>query len=155
MRVAWSVDMSLTKEERVQEMQVILNESDLESAPVAVQEWIMSTLKKGSVSVEAPASTGVPKNVNKAKKEKAVDATTKEAVKETKPAEEEVDPFGDSAPAKAVTHEDVRAAGMHFVKTVPDGKNKLLAALAKVGAPNIKECPQDKLADLLTLLTVS
>lgn len=152
MRVAFSVDLSLHEEGRIQKMQVILSEADLESAPAAIQEWIIQKLKGSDVKVEASETTGVPKNVSKAKKEKAVDATAKEPAKVV----EEPDPFGDDpVSSKPVTHDDVRVAGMNFVKTVADGKTKLLAALAKVGAANIKECPQDKLADLLAMLTVA
>lgn len=151
MRVAWSVDLSLPKERRVEDMQIIINEDELASAPEAVRKWVIDTLMNSRTTFEAPEGTGVPKNVSKAKKDKAIDATTKEA---TKPVE--IDPFGDElVSTKPVTHDDVRAAGMNFVKTAPDGKAKLLAALVKVGAANIKECPADKLAELLAMLTVA
>lgn len=149
MHVAWLVEVALQKEKRSEVMQIIISENELETAPEAVQSWVMAMFAKGGIKVEAPDGTGVPKNVSKAKKDKAVDA------KPTETAKPELDIFGDPIEAKPVTHEDIRAAGMQFVKATPDGKDKFLKILAKVGAGNIKDVPVDKLAELLAMLAVA
>jgi len=143
--------MRLIKIEKViPVMQIVIDEIEIKKAPEAVRAWITSVIGIPStvtnVTVEAPDSTAVPKNVAKAKKDKAIEAPVKDA-------EAELDLFGEE-PAKPVTLDDVRTAAMAVVKKSEDGNKKVLACLTKVGAKNFKECPTEKLAELLAMLSL-
>jgi len=131
-------------------MQITIDVNEMSKAPEAVKAWFASIIGVPStvtnVTVEAPDSTAVPKNAAKAKKDKAIEAPVKAA-------EPDLDLFGEE-PAKPVTLDDVRTAAMDVVKNSEDGNKKVLACLTKVGAKNFKECPTEKLAELLAMLSV-
>jgi len=131
-------------------MQITIDVNEMSKAPETVKAWFASIIGVPStvtnVTVEAPDSTAVPKNAAKAKKDKAIEAPVKAA-------EPDLDLFGEES-AKPVTLDDVRTAAMDVVKNSEDGNKKVLACLTKVGAKNFKECPTEKLAELLAMLSV-
>ena len=132
-------------------MRIILDQADIEAAPQEVRNWLASVSGIGGAAV---ATEKVEKP--KAEKPKAEKVEKPKAA----PKDEMADLFGDSpAPEPKKTEpptlEEVRAKAMALCKSSEGGQAKLLECLKKVGASNIKECPTEKLAELLALIAVA
>ena len=110
-------------------MQVLIDLTDLQSAPENVRKWLVEKMTgHSSPEPETPETPETPEP-SKAKSSKAK-----------------------SSKAKRPTKKEVLAKAKELIDLA--GEEALVEALAKLEISRVSECPDDKLADLLAEIAV-
>jgi len=113
-------------------MQITFHSDELRDAPPAVRDWIQEILNPG---VTEPASKPAPKSKSAPKsKKEIVEATTPNGKPE-------------------VDLNQVMTAAVRLLET--KGEEALSNVLKEVDVRRVKECPPEKLADLLTAISAA
>lgn len=106
-------------------MQLIITTDDIKTAPSQVRDWLLSSLQIPESVAEADS-----KPARKAKSKSTTEKTT------SKPSLQEV-------MDKAVELMEAK------------GEDALASVLEKMGVKRVKECPEDKLAELLAEISIN
>lgn len=114
-----------------------LTKEEISNAPAEVQSWI----------AEALGLTAAPQRITTpaGDRSRLLQESPAESKADPEPAEQEAPP----------SMEDVLNQARVFMKTKEDGKAKFKAILDEMGLSRAKECPEDRLAELLSKVAVA